>query len=113
MHELFNTIPDPDVVLTLEPEELATTLLMLMRARGVSETFSLHNMVGEVLYEDPSRGISGCPRDRWPDLELAVSEAFAWMEAQALLVPQPGSHGGSWKVLSRRARRFESEQDLR
>lgn len=113
MIELRSAIPDPDVVLALEPEELAATLLMLMRTRGECETFSVHNMVGEVRHEDPSRGISGYPRDRWPDLELAVSEAFAWLEAQALLVPQPGSHGGSWKVLSRRARRFESEEDFR
>ena len=113
MRELYTVIPDPDVVLALEPEELAATLLMLMRTRGESESFSVHNMVGEVRHEDPSRGISGYPNARWPDLELAVSEAFAWLEAQALLVPQPRSHGGSWKVLSRRARRFESEEDFR
>ncbi len=113
MIELRSAIPDPDVVLALEPEELAATLLMLMRTRGESVAFIVHNMVGEIRHEDPSRGISGYPRDLWADLELAVSEAFAWLEAQALLVPQPGSHGGLWKVLSRRARRFESEEDFR
>jgi len=70
-------------------------------------------MVGEIRFEDRSRGFCGYPRDRWPSLELAVAEAFAWLEGQALLVPQPGSHGGSWKVLSRRARQLQSEEDFR
>lgn len=113
MRELQEIIPDPNAVLALEPEELAAKLLMLMRARGETEAFSVHNMVGEVRYEDPSRGILGYSRDYWSDLELAVSEAFAWLEAQGLLVAQPGSHGGSWRVLSRRARRFESSDDFR
>lgn len=58
MRELPNTFPDPDV-LALEKEELPTRLLVLMRARGESDTFSVQEMVGEVRHEDWSRGISG------------------------------------------------------
>lgn len=112
MRELHAAIPDPAAVLALEPEELAGVLLQLMRQRRGEGTFSVHNMVGEVRAEDRSRGTFGYPKEHWPDLELAVAEALAWLEAQALLVPQPGA-GGTWKVLSRRARRFESEEDFR
>lgn len=74
MHELRTTIPDPDVVLTLEPEELAATLLMLMRPEpcqrhSASTTWSAKS----ILRIGAAGSISGYPRDRWPDLELAVA----------------------------------------
>ena len=54
-----------------------------------SKGLNLHNLLGEITYEDPSRGQITYPRERWDELQLAVTEAFAWLEAQALIVPQP------------------------
>ncbi len=34
MIQLYQAIPDPDLLLALEPEELATKLLFLLRQRG-------------------------------------------------------------------------------
>lgn len=113
MIELFRTIPDPRAVLALEPEELGAILLLMIRQRGEEESFSINNLVGEIRYSDESRGISGYPREKWGELELAISEAFAWLESQALLIADPRSVGTSWRVLSRRARRFENREDVR
>lgn len=65
-------------------------------------------------YRDPSIGVGGYPEDRVGEIKLAVSEAFAWLAAQGLLVPTIDSSAGpDWKTLSRRARQFESEQDFK
>lgn len=110
MHELPIAIPDPDVLLALEPEELGATILFLLRARGGS--FHPHNCMMEVLSGgDRSRGVPNYPKDRCSEITIAISEAFAWLKAQALVVPKPGDTGG-WMILSRRACRFESEEDV-
>lgn len=53
------------------------------------------------------------PRDKREEVSLALSEAWAWLEAQGLLVPASGSNGKTgWKVLSRRAKAMESEKEF-
>jgi uncharacterized protein (TIGR02391 family) len=115
MRELHQAIPDPDALLSLEPEELGATLLFILRQRVERDgrPVSPYNCVLEAMAEgDPSRGQNGYPRDRKEAIGVAVSEAFAWLEAQALLVPQPGAGTPGWYVLSRRARRFESPAEF-
>ncbi|MDW3118981.1 MAG: TIGR02391 family protein [Roseovarius pacificus] len=64
---------------------------------------------------DASRGQSGYPREKWDDIGAALSEAFAWLEGQGLIVPPPdnSSASGGWRILSRRAQKFQSEEDFR
>ena len=53
------------------------------------------------------------PREQKADVNLAFSEAWAWLEAQGLLVPAPEEIGQSTgRVLSRRARRIESQAEF-
>jgi uncharacterized protein (TIGR02391 family) len=53
------------------------------------------------------------PRQRQAAVALAFSEVWAWLEAQGLIVPAPGENGrNGWRVLSRRARRFENEGEF-
>lgn len=61
---------------------------------------------------DRSRGIKEYPHEKRSEINVAISEAFAWLKAQGLVVPKPGDTGG-WMILSRRATRFESEEDVR
>lgn len=114
MKELHAIIPDPDAVLALEPEELAGKLLFFLRTRNVEpwRPLSVQDLVSELVYEDRPKGVEGYPQDRWQELSLAVAEALAWLEAQGLLIPHP-QHGPGYSALSRRARRFESEEDFR
>ncbi|GGE89047.1 hypothetical protein GCM10011317_52580 [Niveispirillum cyanobacteriorum] len=57
-------------------------------------------------------------RATYPDIyrnqfSLAFTEAWSWLEAQGLLVPAASTNGSNgWRLLSRRARRFESEADF-
>jgi uncharacterized protein (TIGR02391 family) len=53
------------------------------------------------------------PRDKRSQITLALTEAWAWLNAQGLLVPASGENGkNGWKVLSRRARNMETEADF-
>lgn len=112
MQELYKAIPDADAVLALEPEELGAKILFLLRETDGS--FHPHNFVMEIQNGgDPSRGIEGYQRDHHHAISVAISEAFAWLSAQGLIIPKPGDIGGGWMILSRRAQKFESLQDFR
>ena len=111
MIQLPSTIPDVDVLLALAPEELAGTMLFLLRQRREG-TFHPGNMQSE-LWGNQSRGLPGYPRDREADITLALAEAWAWLEAQGLIIPAEGINGqNGWRRLSRRARAMESENDF-
>jgi uncharacterized protein (TIGR02391 family) len=52
-------------------------------------------------------------RDRQEEINLALSEAWAWLEAQGLLVPASETNRQmGWRVLSRHARKIETERDF-
>ena len=111
MLQLPQVIPDPDLLLALEPEELAAKLLFLVRQRQDGE-FHPANLQNE-LGGDPSRGQPGYPPHRVKEIGDALTEAWAWLEAQGLVVPAHGTNGqNGWRRLSRRARRMESEADF-
>jgi uncharacterized protein (TIGR02391 family) len=53
------------------------------------------------------------PREKQPQISLALVEAWAWLEAQGLLVPAGDSNGrNGWRVLSRRARKIQTEAEF-
>jgi uncharacterized protein (TIGR02391 family) len=111
MIELPKIIPDPDTLLALEPEELAVKMLFILRNRG-QPRFHPGNFQNE-LCEDPVSGRPGYPRQRQKEIELALVEAWAWLEAQGLIVPDEGTNGqNGWRRLSRRAQRMQSEADF-
>ncbi|MBD1548218.1 TIGR02391 family protein [Roseibium aggregatum] len=113
MWQLPKTVPDPEVLISLEPEELASIMLFLLREAKGREKFHPYNLAGEVW----GNGTAAHPKyDRAfeEDINLAISEAWAWLEAQALIVPVPGINGqNGWRVLSRRAHRFENPEEFK
>jgi hypothetical protein len=113
MRELITGIPDVDVLLALEPEELGAKLLFLIRPRQEQreEMFTLTGMSSE-LWAFPPVGPK-YPRERQSEILLALREAWAWLEAQGLIIPaeEPNGRNG-WRVLSRRARKFENPAEF-
>lgn len=109
MLELPNAIPDVDVLLALEPEELAGKMLFLLRARAQNGMFHVGTLRSE-LWSQALSGRPQYPQHRRQEVDLAVAEALAWLEAQALIVPAEDPNGqNGHRHLSRRARRFENE----
>jgi len=112
MIELPTAIPDFEVLLALEPEELGAKMLFLLRSRTDAAMFNLVNLRGELW----SQSLCGRPQyspNRKQEIDLAVAEALAWLDAQGLIVPAEGMNGqNGWRHLSRRARKFEDETDF-
>jgi uncharacterized protein (TIGR02391 family) len=111
MIQLTEAIPDVDILLSLAPEELAGKMLLLIRKRG-EVTFHPLNLRSE-LWSQSLPGVAQYPAHRRHEIDLAIAEAFAWLEGQGLIVSAEstsGQHG--WRHLSRRAQRFESETDF-
>jgi uncharacterized protein (TIGR02391 family) len=112
MWELVREIPDVSLFLELEPEELGAKLLFLARKRGefmsTLNNTSLEMWPGSAFTNQPQ-----FPQNKRTEVELALGEAWTWLEAQGLLVPAPGSNGAhGFRVLSRRARKIESEAEF-
>lgn len=109
MRELVTAIPDADILLALEPEELAGKLLFIIRANGGKAHPG--GFEGD-LFAD-RHGTPPYPREKRDQIMLALSEAWSWLESQGLLVPEDGWNGSNgWRVLSRRARRMENHVDF-
>lgn len=118
MYELSAIIPDVNDLLALEPEELGAKLLFLMRRRVEDRTnpfnnnglLSCGNMQSEPFDRHPLGNFSPYPDWAREQFQLAFAEAWSWLEAQGLIVPASGMNGShGWRVLSRRARKFEDE----
>ena len=76
MLQLRQTIPDPDVLLALEPEELAAKLLFLIRNRSnLDGRYHAGNLENELWHDVP--GQPSYPRGRQTEISLAMAEALA------------------------------------
>lgn len=111
MIELVTAIPDPDMLLALEPEELGAKMLFLIRGRFDAAKFNIGTLRTELWNSDtPLQYLYG----RKDEIDLALAEALAWLEAQGLIVPAEGMNGNNgWRHLSRRARKLEDETALK
>jgi hypothetical protein len=99
MYELSQTIPDAQVLLAMEPEELGAKILFLLR-KGSGNTirpqqpFLFSNLLMELWPGDRYGQQPPYPQQRRDEIDLALAEAWAWLVAQGLLVPSPSSSGG-------------------
>jgi hypothetical protein len=115
MYELPQVIPDVEVLLALEPEELGAKLLFLLRRRKFQTGTFLSSTLNDELWPQTTipNQQTGYPRERRDAIDLALIEAWAWLEAQGLIVSAGGMNGPhGWRRSSRRARRFESEAEF-
>jgi len=115
MYELTQAIPDADALLAFEPEELGAKLLFLLRKRTFQRNMFMPDQLNAELW--PSTTMPGqqtpYPPNRKDAIDVALTEAWAWLEAQGLIVAAPDSNGrNGWRILSRRARRFENEAEF-
>ncbi len=104
-------IPDLDTLLGMEPEELGAHLLMAIREEirppNQPMVHPNNNMPGLTRRMLGLAHDAPLPREREADRDLAMIEAWAWLEAQGLIVPADRMNGGNgWRMPSRRAVRF-------
>ncbi len=109
METLLTLIPDIDVLLALQPEELARLLLRVVSktAMFIPDTIndSLFNISGA-----PSTQ-AAYPYHREHEVGIALGEAWNWLRIHNLIIPAPGVNGkNGWTVLTRRGAAIADEQ---
>ena len=110
MYELIKAMPDVETLLALDPEELAGKILSLLRQRSDP----MFNVVSEAGWID-NQNLGQSPYDSryHGQVRQAIAEAFAWLEAQVLIVPASGTNGtNGFRLLSRRGRAIASLPDF-
>lgn len=116
MREIYEAIPEVEALVSLEAEELAGKILFIIRnsPERMRDQVYPTQLLNDVMTEPTvDEGGLGYPRERRVEVAFALTEAFSWLEAQGLLIPFPGEYRSEGRVLSRRARRFETEEDFR
>ncbi len=111
MPSLLDEIPDASVLISLSPEELGRTLLKLASERLQRGMFTTDVVTGgSQLYNTPLG--RGYPRGQEGEIEIAVNEAWHWLEINMLIMPADGSNGrNGWKVLTRRGSALANDED--
>lgn len=107
----IQAIPDVEVFLSLEPEELGAKLLF--STKQGRDMFTLIDFEEGICRAD-MRGGPTYRSNRKEDVSLALAEAWAWLGAPGLIIAAPSQgHGNTdFRVLSRRARRLQSETEF-
>jgi uncharacterized protein (TIGR02391 family) len=114
--KLVDLIPDADALLALEPDELGLRLLpVLANFRHPGMTLQPSYVFPSIVGDDRHSSCPGqYPPNRRQEITVALTEAWAWLEGQALLVRDPGWVGlHEIRMLSRKARRLAEEPDPR
>lgn len=102
---LTSIFADIDALEDAAVEDVALTVLG--QAKSEERNFSPGNIIGSVT--DGARWNSQRDRDR---LRVILSEAFAWLEAEGLIVRDYSEPNGLWYFVSRRGRAIEGRKDL-
>jgi uncharacterized protein (TIGR02391 family) len=116
MYELAQMFPTPDALLALEPDALGAKILGLLCKRLPHQNqgmFILSGLLGELW---PFAMLPGqqppFPQNKRAEIDLAITEAWAWLEREGLLVPASDINGhNGWRVLGRRARTYAQNVD--
>jgi len=109
--KMLSIIPEAEVLIALEPEELGLRMLPVLKSIPDCEGLTRQTFVS-VISRPPlpgQRQAGGVYPAQFSKLiEEALVEAWTWLEGAALLVDH-ASHGGSYKSLSRRARKLADD----
>lgn len=80
-------LPEADVLLALEPAELAGFVLEFLNSENGRHYLHVVNLTND-------RGLAGYPRERRNEIAQALSEAWNWLEHEGLIAPKPDDTTG-------------------
>ena len=115
MPRLTDLLPDANLVLALQPEELAKAVLQVARSRLQNGTVHLSALFFDIFQGEPHAfgNPNVYPTNQRNQIELAVTEAWTWLLTNLLLVRDPGHNGGNGYVcIGRRAVAIQDDADF-
>jgi uncharacterized protein (TIGR02391 family) len=104
--ELVRKIPDPDILLSLEPEELGGILLSIFQARA--ESLNWWNYIREFHQFQEQY-----PRQSRAAVSKAIMEAMNWMISSGLLAQDPEDSEGHSLFVTRRGMEVKTPDQFR
>ena len=112
MNPLTSKLPDVDVLLSLAPEELAEVILKIADEQSQHGKIHLQHIATHI---NGSPGADdGYPQNKRSAAELAIAEAWHWLQMQGLIIPEPGTNGNNgWMLFSRRAKNILSNDNFK
>jgi hypothetical protein len=103
-------VPDPQVLLEIQPEEVGGIVLQVLH-EGVRSAGGLENFRVSRYNFGLYHTVQGYPQDLWPGLLRTLMEGWAWLEKEGFLAPEPEQEG--WYFITRKGARYRSAADLR
>ena len=107
MPTLLTTLPRPEDLLALMPEELAGILIEIIPGVSQRSGFLISNFMEQLF--PPHSG--GYPPQSQEAIAVALAEALSWLVTQGMIIQNPTQTAG-WYLLTRRGRELRSRADL-
>ena len=103
---IHRLLPDSEMLIGLEPEELAAYVLEALNWNS-SENFHPGSLTSRDEFTE-------YPAEYREGIAQAVAEACLWLEHEGLIGPAPGpsSWSAGWKVVTRRGKRLKGQLDV-
>ncbi|SRR6266481_8061353 len=107
MAGMFDLLPDHELLLSLEPEDLAGVVLQYLNSlphdkRGLLNRYNF----------SLSSNLGGYPPQQYQAIGRTFMEAWVWLEREGLIAPEPGSQG-DWVFVTRRGQQMRQASDLK
>jgi len=108
MPRIADVFPPTEIVLQMEPEELAVPLLDYLCQCEKSDSSGLLNRYNFMLPGNLYEYSAG----KYDEVTKAMTEAWVWLEREGLIAPSP-SQGDDWIFITRRGQKFRHTPDVR
>ncbi len=117
MPTLLDVLPDPETVLSLEPEELAGFVMEHLHSlspQDLSSQLMRNNFGGSLFYNVQlcPRAYQGLSQDNREKIIEAAMDAWFWLEREGFLAPKPGPNRDTF-FITRRGQRVKNAVDLK
>lgn len=103
---IYSLIPNHELLLELEPEELAGFVLECLNSLPKG-----HHNLNSHNFCQPSN-LKEYPEQDYKNISEALMEAWCWLEREGLIAPKPSAMEGKWVFITRRGKQLQKSSDL-